>query len=78
MGGSALRSGSCWRPGSLALAESGPEVWDANHDGVYTCAEWKSYLDRMFTLADRNRDGHLDAKEFETVRPAQPKRDRFH
>ena len=30
-------------------AMSGPEVWDANHDGVYTCAEWKSYLDRIFT-----------------------------
>jgi hypothetical protein len=55
-----------------AAARSGPEVWDANHDGVYTCAEWKSYLDRMFTLADRNRDGRLDAKEFETVRKAAP------
>ena len=72
--------------GSLALAQStdnkipparvakdaGPEVWDANHDGVYTCDEWKSYLDRMFTLADRNHDGRLDAKEFETVRKAAP------
>ena len=70
--------------GSLALAQStddkahpaaiktGPEVWDANHDGVYTCAEWKSYLERMFTLADRNRDGHLDAREFDTVRKAAP------
>jgi EF-hand domain pair len=70
--------------GSFALAQSaddkarraavsgGPEVWDANHDGVYTCDEWKSYLDRMFTLADRNHDGHLDAKEFETVRKAAP------
>ena len=62
--------------GSAALAQSaarsGPEVWDANHDGVYTCDEWKSYLDRMFTLADRNHDGRLDAKEFETVRKAAP------
>jgi hypothetical protein len=59
----------------IALAQSpgamsGPEVWDANHDGVYTCAEWKSYLDRMFTLADRNRDGNLDPSEFVTVRKA--------
>jgi hypothetical protein len=53
-------------------ASSGPEVWDANHDGVYTCDEWKSYLDRMFTLADRNHDGRLDAKEFDTVRKAAP------
>jgi EF-hand domain pair len=51
-------------------AMSGPEVWDANHDGVYTCAEWKSYLDRMFTLADRNRDGNLDQSEFPTVKKA--------
>jgi hypothetical protein len=70
--------------GSLALAQSaddkarraaasgGPDVWDANHDGVYTCGEWKSYLERMFSLADRNHDGHLDAKEFETVRKAAP------
>ena len=49
---------------------SGPEVWDGNHDGVYTCAEWKSYLDRMFTLADRNRDGNLDPSEFVTVKKA--------
>jgi hypothetical protein len=57
----------------LALAQStagGPEIWDANHDGVYTCDEWKKFLDRSFTLADRNRDGNLDATEFATVRKA--------
>ena len=46
----------------------GPDIWDANHDGIYTCDEWKSYLDRQFTLADRNRDGHLDPSEFATIR----------
>ena len=51
-------------------AMSGPDVWDANHDGIFTCVEWKSYLDRMFTLADRNRDGNLDPSEFVTVRKA--------
>jgi hypothetical protein len=58
---------------TAALAQSapgGPEIWDANHDGVYTCDEWKSYLDRIFTLADRNHDGHLDQSEFATVRKA--------
>ncbi|MGA2291601.1 EF-hand domain-containing protein [Bradyrhizobium sp.] len=57
----------------LALAQpapNGPEIWDANHDGIYTCDEWKSYLDRIFTLADRNHDGHLDQSEFATVRKA--------
>jgi hypothetical protein len=58
--------------GPVALAQSpgamsGPDVWDANHDGVYTCAEWKGYLDRIFTLADRNRDGNLDKSEFATA-----------
>jgi hypothetical protein len=47
---------------------SGAEIWDANHDGIYTCDEWKSYLYRLFTLADRNRDGHLDSSEFTIIR----------
>ena len=49
---------------------NGPDIWDANHDGIYTCDEWKSYLDRLFTLADRNRDGHLDRSEFTVIRRA--------
>lgn len=48
----------------------GPDSWDANHDGIYTCDEWKSYLDRLFTLADRNHDGHLDPSEFASIRRA--------
>jgi Ca2+-binding EF-hand superfamily protein len=53
-----------------ALLKTGLESWDANHDGVFTCDEWKSHLDRIFTLADRNHDGRLDAAEFATVRRA--------
>ena len=49
---------------------SGPDAWDANHDGIYTCDEWKNYLDRLFTLADHNRDGHLDPSEFKIIRQA--------
>src|ERR1700742_2914844 len=48
------------------------EAWDANHDGVYTCDEWKRYLERMFNLADRNHDGRLDPSEFATVRKTVP------
>jgi hypothetical protein len=65
---------------SLALAQSasrtdpmlsnGPPIWDTNHDGVYTCDEWKSYMDRLFTSADRNHDGKLDPTEFATVQKA--------
>ena len=63
--GASLASAQSARP-----APEGPDSWDANHDGVYTCDEWKSHLDRIFTLADRNRDGHLDPSEFATVRRA--------
>jgi hypothetical protein len=55
-----------------APSTSGPDIWDANHDGIYTCDEWKSYLDRLFTLADHNRDGHLDPSEFTIIRRAGP------
>src|SRR5258708_35101617 len=51
-----------------APSANGPDIWDSNHDGIYTCAEWKSSLDRQFTLTDRNRDRHLDPSEFTTIR----------
>jgi hypothetical protein len=47
-------------------------LWDADHNGVYTCDEWKQYAGRMFNLADRNRDGYLDASEFKTIRQTAP------
>ncbi|WP_172804537.1 EF-hand domain-containing protein [Afipia sp. GAS231] len=52
------------------LLKNGPPTWDANRDGVYTCEEWKSFADRLFTSADRNRDGKLDPAEFATVQKA--------
>src|SRR6201996_1195894 len=55
-----------------APSTSTPDVWDANHDGIYTCDEWKGYLDRLFTLADRNRDGNLDPSEFAIIRRVMP------
>lgn len=54
----------------VVRAQTSQEAWDANRDGIYTCAEWKSYLDRVFTLADRNHNGSLDQAEFATVRKA--------
>ena len=50
--------------------KTGASIWDANHDGIYTCDEWKAYLDRLFTAADRNRDGILNPTEFKIIRQA--------
>ena len=47
-------------------------LWDADHNGVYTCDEWKQYAARIFNLADRNRDGYVDAAEFKTIQQATP------
>ena len=55
-----------------AMLNNGPPVWDANHDGIYTCAEWKSFMERLFTSADRNKDGSLSPSEFETVKKNEP------
>jgi EF-hand domain pair len=52
------------------MLANGPPTWDSNHDGVYTCEEWKSFVDRLFTLADRNRDGSLSPSEFRMVQKA--------
>ena len=54
------------------MLDNGPPLWDANHDGVYTCAEWKSFMDGLFKSADRNHDGSLSPAEFEAVRKADP------
>jgi EF hand domain-containing protein len=46
---------------------------DCSDGGAAACDEWKSYLDRTFTLADRNHDGNLDPSEFASVRkPGSP------
>jgi Ca2+-binding EF-hand superfamily protein len=58
------------RPARDVLIANGPPAWDSNHDGVYTCDEWKSFLDRIFTSADRNHDGNLSPSEFTTVQKA--------
>ena len=48
-------------------------VWgDRQGRGVYTCEEWKAYVNKLFDQADRNHDGFVDAKEFEAIRKADP------
>jgi EF hand len=69
-GSSPALAQSAPQPAQDGMLKSGPPVWDANRDGVFTCDEWKSFADRIFTSADRNRDGHLDPSEFATVQKA--------
>ena len=67
---------------SLALAQSaartdpllnnGPPVWDTNHDGIFTCEEWKKFMEQLFVSGDRNRDGSLSPAEFEAIKKADP------
>ena len=52
------------------MLSNGPPVWDENHDGIYTCEERKSFMERLFKSADKNRDGSLSPSEFETVKKA--------
>lgn len=46
--------------------------WDANHDGTLTCDEWRQYANRIFTIADKNANGFLDATEFQHIRKIEP------
>jgi hypothetical protein len=46
-------------------------VWgNTKGEGVYTCEEWKRYATRLFNDADHNRDGYVDAREFEAIQKA--------
>jgi hypothetical protein len=65
-------------PGAGSSAPAGDPLrqsvqeWDANHDGVLTCEEWKQYVTRAFNTADTNRDGFLDAREFSSLKQSSP------
>ncbi|WP_036292240.1 EF-hand domain-containing protein [Methylosinus sp. PW1] len=40
--------------------------------GVYTCEQWKQYLERMFRLADKRKRGFIDAQDFEVIPRLSP------
>jgi hypothetical protein len=46
--------------------------WDYNHDGIFTCANWKRYMAQIFGQADRKKRGYIDAQEFEAIKAADP------
>ena len=54
------------------MLNAGPPVWDTNHDGVFTCEEWKTFMDRLFVSADKGKKGFLTPQEFEQVKKADP------
>jgi len=36
--------------------------------GVYTCAQWRAYVTRMYRLGDPRKRGYIEAKDFEIIR----------
>ena len=46
--------------------------WDYDHNGVFTCANWKRYMAQLFGKADRKKRGYIDAQEFEAIKAADP------
>jgi len=54
------------------MLSNGPPAWDTNHDGIFTCDEWKSFMERLFTSADKNRKGFLTRQEFDSIKKADP------
>jgi hypothetical protein len=71
-GASVALAQSTPQPTQDPMLANGPPSWDTNHDGVYTCDEWKKFMDRVFTSADRNHDGTLSPSEFAAVQKADP------
>jgi hypothetical protein len=64
-------------PVALAQGTDDPMIgslpnWDYDHDGVYTCANWKRYMAQLFNKADRKKRGYIDAGEFEAIKSADP------
>src|SRR5262249_20834649 len=46
--------------------------WDFNHDGIFTCANWKRYMTQIFNLADRRKRGYITVDEFEIIKKSDP------
>jgi Ca2+-binding EF-hand superfamily protein len=64
-------------PSAQSNADTDPlvtsaQVWDLDHNGTYTCDEWRQFATRIFNMADRNHDGYVDASEFKTIQQAVP------
>jgi uncharacterized membrane protein YgcG len=40
--------------------------------GVFTCAQWRNYVTRMYRLGDPRHRGYIEAKDFEIIKKASP------
>jgi hypothetical protein len=69
--GAQTPSGSAAASGKDVTLSAAPN-WDLNHDGIYTCDEWKVYGKRLFNMAASTHDGFIDAKAFEIIKRADP------
>jgi hypothetical protein len=71
-GGNAAAQAPNGAPGGADVVRSTAPDWDLNHDGVYTCEEWRIHVTTLFNKADRNHDGFLTAEEFSAIKRADP------
>jgi len=69
-GASAQQNGGAATADDPIIASLGS--WDFNHDGVFTCENWKRYMGQLFSRADRKKRGYIDAQEFEAIKAADP------
>jgi hypothetical protein len=40
--------------------------------GVFTCAQWRAYVTRIYRLGDPRHRGYIEAKDFEIIKKASP------
>ena len=72
----ALCSATGFAPEVFAQQAEEPLVATANEwggqGGVYTCAQWRAYVTRMYRLGDPRHRGYIEAKDFEIIKKASP------
>ncbi len=72
----ALCAAAGFAPHVFAQQADEPLVATANEwggqGGVYTCAQWRAYVTRMYRLGDSRHRGYIEAKDFEIIKKASP------
>ena len=72
----ALCSAAGFAPQVFAQQADEPLVATASEwggqGGVFTCAQWRAYVTRMYRLGDPRHRGYIEAKDFEIIKKASP------